>query len=282
MQSIGEALKNAREQKGISLEQAEEDTKIRKRYLQALEDGEYSIIPGSVYVKGFLRNYANYLGLNQEEIMIEYKLLNSPVRENGPRTDIQEAINKRRTSNRTNRRANMITVVVALIALSTYAIYSFVFTRPQESPDANQNKGPVQTEKPLQTNNKQNKGAEKSNNKINDKPGTEDNKAGMPDQATPEKIDLVEGPDGKIPVAGDQVKVVLKGNKQPSWARVTVDGRIIFTGEIKPGEVKTYTGNNGVKIRLGNAGGVEVNVNGQELGTLGSFGEVVDKEYLKE
>ncbi|HWI54257.1 MAG TPA: helix-turn-helix domain-containing protein, partial [Desulfobacteria bacterium] len=64
MQSIGESLKNAREQKGISLEQAEDDTKIRKRYLQALEDGEYSIIPGSVYAKGFLRNYANYLGLN--------------------------------------------------------------------------------------------------------------------------------------------------------------------------------------------------------------------------
>ena len=82
MSSIGEALRRAREEKGISLEQAEEDTKIRCRYLEALEDEEYDIIPGAVYVKGFLRNYASYLGLNANEVMIQYKLKQRPAREN--------------------------------------------------------------------------------------------------------------------------------------------------------------------------------------------------------
>src|SRR5258707_667736 len=60
---VGETLQQARERKGVDLYRAERDTKIRLRYLSALEDGDYAELPAPVYTKGFLRNYAIYLGL---------------------------------------------------------------------------------------------------------------------------------------------------------------------------------------------------------------------------
>lgn len=75
MEEIGRRLRAAREAKGITLEQAEEDTKIRRKYLQALEAGREVDIPGEVYLKGFLRSYGNYLGLNGTALVDEYKRL---------------------------------------------------------------------------------------------------------------------------------------------------------------------------------------------------------------
>ncbi len=66
---VGETLQAARERKGVDLYRAERDTKIRLRYLSALEDSDYDELPAPVYVKGFLRNYAIYLGLDPDEVL---------------------------------------------------------------------------------------------------------------------------------------------------------------------------------------------------------------------
>src|SRR4051794_32595952 len=71
--SLPERLYAARERKGVDLYRAERDTKIRARYLGALERGDYRELPGSVYTKGFLRNYALYLGLDPEEILLQWR-----------------------------------------------------------------------------------------------------------------------------------------------------------------------------------------------------------------
>jgi cytoskeletal protein RodZ len=70
---LPERLYAARERKGVDLYRAERDTKIRARYLAALERGEYKELPGDVYTKGFLRNYANYLGLDAEEVVGQWR-----------------------------------------------------------------------------------------------------------------------------------------------------------------------------------------------------------------
>jgi cytoskeleton protein RodZ len=67
--SVGELLQDARERKGVDLHRAERDTKIRAKHLAALENGDYDELPGTVYARGFLRNYALYLGLDAEEIL---------------------------------------------------------------------------------------------------------------------------------------------------------------------------------------------------------------------
>ncbi len=71
--SLPERLLAARERKGVDLYRAERDTKIRARYLAALERGDWRALPGSVYTKGFLRNYAQYLGLDPDEILLQWR-----------------------------------------------------------------------------------------------------------------------------------------------------------------------------------------------------------------
>ena len=84
--SLPERLLAARERKGVDLYRAERDTKIRARYLGALERGDYRELPGSVYTKGFLRNYALYLGLDPEEILLQWR------RERGDSTAASEPV----------------------------------------------------------------------------------------------------------------------------------------------------------------------------------------------
>jgi cytoskeletal protein RodZ len=72
MGRFGEALRAQREKKGITLEQAASDTRIREKFLKALEDSDYQTLPGTVYTKGFLRNYAEYLELNSEELVVQF------------------------------------------------------------------------------------------------------------------------------------------------------------------------------------------------------------------
>src|SRR5687768_784110 len=70
---LGEMLQLARENKGVDLYRAERDTKIRLRYLAALEDSDFDELPAPVYTKGFLRNYAIYLGLDPEDVLLRWR-----------------------------------------------------------------------------------------------------------------------------------------------------------------------------------------------------------------
>ena len=70
MARLGEMLRLQREKKGITLDQAAADTRIREKFLKALEDDDYQSLPGTVYTRGFLRNYAEYLELNDEEAVV--------------------------------------------------------------------------------------------------------------------------------------------------------------------------------------------------------------------
>jgi cytoskeletal protein RodZ len=73
MTAIGEQLKKAREQKNLSLDQVADDTNIAKRYLVALEEENFAAFPAEPYTIGFIRNYADYLGLRSEELVASYK-----------------------------------------------------------------------------------------------------------------------------------------------------------------------------------------------------------------
>ena len=79
--SLPERLLAARERKGVDLYRAERDTKIRARYLAALERGDYRELPGNVYTKGFLRNYALYLGLDPDDVLLQWRRERSDPRE---------------------------------------------------------------------------------------------------------------------------------------------------------------------------------------------------------
>jgi cytoskeletal protein RodZ len=70
---LGQLLKEARKEKGITLEQLEETTKIRRRYLEAIEDGDYHVLPGNFYVRAFIKSYAEAVGLDPNEVLRMYR-----------------------------------------------------------------------------------------------------------------------------------------------------------------------------------------------------------------
>jgi cytoskeletal protein RodZ len=84
LQGLPERLYEARERKGVDLYRAERDTKIRARYLAALERGDWKELPGAVYTKGFLRNYALYLGLDPEDVLQQWRTERGEVKETEP------------------------------------------------------------------------------------------------------------------------------------------------------------------------------------------------------
>ncbi|MEK3882207.1 RodZ domain-containing protein [Paenibacillus sp. PL2-23] len=73
MSDLGALLRKAREQRGLSLDEIQELTKIRKRYLEAIESGDYSVLPGSFYVRAFVKNYSEAVGLDPEEVLRLYQ-----------------------------------------------------------------------------------------------------------------------------------------------------------------------------------------------------------------
>jgi len=70
---IGSTLREARVRRKLTLQQAEEETKVRVKYIQAMENEDFDVMPSPAYVKGFLRTYSTYLGLDHEIILEEYR-----------------------------------------------------------------------------------------------------------------------------------------------------------------------------------------------------------------
>ncbi|MDA8409424.1 MAG: helix-turn-helix transcriptional regulator [Treponema sp.] len=74
MTAIGESLRKAREEKGLDLDRVSDETRIAKRFIAALEDEDFTVFPGDPYAIGFLRNYAEYLGLDAAELAASYNM----------------------------------------------------------------------------------------------------------------------------------------------------------------------------------------------------------------
>jgi transcriptional regulator with XRE-family HTH domain len=92
MGELGSTLRRAREARGLTLEDAERDTRISRRYLQALENEEFDIIPAPVYARGFLRSYSQYLGLDPQRMLALFPIENGPAsRYAPPRAAAREA-----------------------------------------------------------------------------------------------------------------------------------------------------------------------------------------------
>jgi len=73
MSDLGALLRKAREERKMSLDDIQELTKIRKRYLEAIESGDHSVLPGTFYVRAFIKNYSEAVGLNPEEVLRLYQ-----------------------------------------------------------------------------------------------------------------------------------------------------------------------------------------------------------------
>lgn len=122
---LPDRLAAARERKGVDLVRAERDTKIRVRYLSALESGDYRDLPGAVYTKGFLRNYAMYLGLDPEDVLRQWR------RERGEQTGAEPAILLPRPLAEPARPLNFSPSVVVAALLTAGVVLFFIYLSAQ-------------------------------------------------------------------------------------------------------------------------------------------------------
>lgn len=139
--NLGDILKKTREKKNISIEDAEEETKVRAKYLIAFENGNYETLPGNVYAQGFLTKYVDFLGLNKKEMIGLFKVEKGESKSVGnfrPRRQIREL-----KFSITPKVLMICSVTIAVCAILAYIIYNvYAFTEPPNldisSPNAEQ------------------------------------------------------------------------------------------------------------------------------------------------
>ncbi len=115
MFEIGNSLREARLRREIDFAEAEAATKIRGKYLRALEDEQFEVLPAQTYVKGFLRTYAEYLGLDGQLYVDEYNSRYVGAEEEAPFRARRTAEGRRR--DRAHRRVESNVVIVTLVAI---------------------------------------------------------------------------------------------------------------------------------------------------------------------
>lgn len=254
MNTLGTLLREARETKGCSLQDAQEATKIQVKYLRALEEEDFTVLPEEpVFVKGFLRSYAQFLGVDPKEATIQYDLLTKPeepVIEAEKEEPVFQKASKKDTSlaEKPSIKINWLFIAGAFFAifLGSWA-YNHLMT-PASQAEKPLQQITVETEQPA---------AEVEKPLAAVKPATEKKEMTAPVSLETEILN-------------------------DCWVQVTIDGKVILS-EVLPAQTKnTWQGKESVSLRVGNAGGIQVRYNGEDLGVLGKQGEVLTKTFAKE
>ncbi len=129
MTKIGEKLRKARKNKNLTLEELEERTKIRKKYLRAIEEGNYEIIPGHIYIKAFIKGYANEIGLKGEEMVKKYEELLQQQQKNKKEKKQKENENKKFF----HKKWVKLIIMLLITSLIFIVIYNVFIKQPEKS-----------------------------------------------------------------------------------------------------------------------------------------------------
>lgn len=272
---LGAALRMARSDRGLSLEQVEQETKIRKRYLKGLENDDYSVLPDAVYAQGFLKTYANYLGLNGQELADELKRRRRPRRERHTgTTDFRKSGfdeplihpgGLTGAERRSISTASMLSLVVFLLVVGLVVGALYYIGSSSTTSNGDQNL-PSEREK-KQSDKRQDGSGENAAEKDN-VANAEAPKPGSAGAGTNEKN-----------APPDKLEVLVSVEEAESWLRITSDGVVVYEQVAQPGFSQKFEADREVSLETGNAGAVTVEVNGQDVGPLGADGEVLTKDW---
>ena len=280
---IGETLRQQRENLGLTLQEIEDQTLLRIHYLKALEDGDFSSLPSSVQGRGMLNSYAKYLGLDEEQLLLQYAEGVQIVFSNKQKTDsirkaslTAQSIQKSRTSLSLVRR--LLTSDLLWAILLSFMLIGFVgwgiFTIfISQSPPLNSQKPPSVVEVLLTT-------ATATITPTMPTPTLTSAAIFYPTivvslNATQED-DMQGTPIGKSMPGNVHINVVAR---MRAWMRVTVDGEIQFEGRTQPGSAYAYSAANQIEVLTGNAAALQIYYNQEDLGVMGYLNQVSDRIY---
>ena len=245
MAALGEEFRSAREARGLTLSDVAEQIHIRSVYLNAIENEEWTAIGAPVYVRGFIRTYARFLGLDAEDAVARFNQAAPPER---PSASVATPLSDDRERSGPSMWAILGTLVaLVLVGFVAYEWWQYAHGGTAGNPVA------VGTAAPQPA-------------------------RGSAGSQAPAAVGAVPSgaPAGTpAPVVHHQLAIRLT---ERSWLRVVVDGATKLEGIYPAGTARKFSGNV-ADVRAGNAGGVTVEVNGRSPAPMGKEGDVVEQRY---
>ncbi|MEX0869350.1 MAG: RodZ domain-containing protein [Nitriliruptoraceae bacterium] len=248
---IGDTLRAAREASGRTLEDVARSVRARAEQLRALEEERFDVFGGDVYAKGFLRSYALELELDPEPLLDAYRQHYTGMNDLSASSLVSGTIPQ--GPRRTTPPAWLTWVFIGVVVVAGLAFLGMITNGfAPEAADQEEPVGPPPTPAP-----------------------TPEDDGETPDVEPPDPVEPAPEPI----YDGVELLVTLE---EPSWLRVTVDGAVVLEQTMPAGETLQYQADEAVQLRVGNAGGVRLEVNGENLGAPGGRGEVVDVSFTRE
>jgi len=252
MASIGSLLRETRQRKGQSLSDYEEITKIRTLYLKALEDEDFDQLPGHTYAIGFIRSYAKALGLDAQALVDSYKATLVPQEETiKPIEPVDPALLSRRPVTR-----GLLIIGLCILALLTLFGVNSVWNSGSQP----QVKAPAPEVKSAQTT---------------------PNSVPQPQVSLPAQPDPQTAPVSSPPQVTRELSLDLNFSSK-CWISVKADGQQVLLGNFEAGVSKNVKAKDKIELNVGNAGGVQLVLNGKQLPSLGGQGQVTTKVLTKQ
>ncbi len=266
MEEIGSVLRQAREQLGLTLEEVERATRIRARNLAVLESGDWESLASTVQARGFLKNYAEFLGLDAEWLLTRYaEALQS--RRTRPRARPAAGAPPARSVQIRSRRPRWLSsdlLVAAAVTLTVMVILIWGLGRVTAAVRGEEGTGTPPTATAPAAPTEAVALAPTSAVVVAPPP------AAGPSPTTPPLI---------LPGAGMSLRILVVHS---AWMRVTIDGEVAFSGRVRPGNLLEYVGQELIEVNTGNGAGLRVYYNGEDQGTLGDLGQVVTRLWSPE
>jgi cytoskeleton protein RodZ len=269
--ALGEEFRSAREARSLSLSDVAERLHIRSVYLAAIEDEDWHVIGAPVYVRGFMRTYARFLGLDPEAAVARFAAIvpaGAPAAPTPRQAAAANPAEKRAAGERNSPSLAAVLSIVAAVLVVLFVGYEFYQFRsgsPATAPVADASAAPgaadVAAAPPAA-----------APAAGSDTPGP-----GTGADETLAAIPPLSSPSPAAPKAGKRGLTL--NVTETSWLRVSVDGTVVLEGTLPRGVAKTFTGKV-ADVRVGNAGGVRIAVNGHTLGPLGASGDVVERRFV--
>ncbi|HWO78027.1 MAG TPA: RodZ domain-containing protein [Bacillus sp. (in: firmicutes)] len=275
MTELGKRLREAREEKGLSLEDLQEITKIQKRYLKGIEEGNYAPMPGNFYVRAFIKQYAEAVGLEPEEVFNVY----ANEIPSSHHEDLPEQLSRVQTRKTVSAQDSKVFVLfpkllVGLFVIgAVFAIWYIVQSVASEDPG----------DTVSQNENLPEENAGVNDDVIEEEPedtGNEEQPAEDEENQQPAEPEEPVEPDPVIEnvgVSGDTASYALKNAETftlevsstgRTWIQITgADNTVYYADNLTEGNTISYdvTQNSPVKIRVGYAPDTKISVNGMPL-----------------
>lgn len=275
---IGERLKEARLQKDISLDHMQETTKIQKRYLVAIEEGKFDILPGQFYARAFIKEYANAVGIDPNELLEEFKEEVPQTEETNTAqyTRIQRS-KKEHSSTKTPAFFSFLpTIIVILLVIGiVFAGWYFYKEALSGDNDGNDSADNSDSEEIIDFSDDDDQGDSQTDEEEGNDSDEEDTDQDEEDKDKKPKISTVEKGTGDSPEstvelknAGDKIKVKLEAENETYVSVKNADEKSYYEQEMTPDdspEEFDVSDDDRIYLNVGNVPGLKVTINDTEV-----------------